>query len=175
MWSCLHCTDTDTDTDCYWTHCCLCQCRYRWQRRAVWMHHYCYSAFTLSDCACESVDSNSQVSNVVVVLLVAHRATLYTVEEEHGILTENGRMFSLPHFHFQFKSVNIPSILTSKLKTCVYIRRLLSWLLLGIYISWVESSINKHIHLNWVLFLHRVISHFLPKIFRIYGHAICKT
>ena len=42
------------------------------------------------------------------------------VEEEHGILTfYNGRMFSLPHF--QFKSVNISTILTSKLKMCVYI------------------------------------------------------
>ena len=133
---------------------------------------YSYAPFTLSDCEWESVDSNSQVSNVVVVLLVAHRATLYTVD---FWLTENGRMFSLPHFHFQFKSVNIPSILTSKLKTCVYIRRLISWLLLGIYISWVESSINKQLRLNLVLFLHHVISHFLPKIFRICGHAICKT
>ena len=41
------------------------------------------------------------------------------MEEEHGILTYNGRMFSLPHFHFQFKSVNIFTILTSKLKTYV--------------------------------------------------------
>ena len=42
-----------------------------------------------------------------------------TVEEEHGILTKNGRMFSLLHFHFQFKSANISTILTSKLETCV--------------------------------------------------------
>ena len=41
---------------------------------------------------------------------------LITVEEEHGILTFNGQMFSLPHFHFQFKSVNISTILTSKPK-----------------------------------------------------------
>ena len=39
-----------------------------------------------------------------------------TVEEEHGILTYNGWMFSLPHFHFQFKSVSISTILTIKLK-----------------------------------------------------------
>ena len=32
----------------------------------------------------------------------------------------NGRMFSLPHF--QFKSINISTILTSKLKTCVHFR-----------------------------------------------------
>ena len=44
-----------------------------------------------------------------------------TVEEEREILTYNGRMFSLPHFHFQFQSVNISTILTAKLKMCVYI------------------------------------------------------
>ena len=44
-----------------------------------------------------------------------------TVEEEHGILIYNGQMFSLPHFDFQFKSVSISTILTSKLKTCVYV------------------------------------------------------
>ena len=37
-------------------------------------------------------------------------------------------------FYFQFKSVNISTILTSKLKICVYVWRLDSWLLLGIYI-----------------------------------------
>ena len=80
-----------------------------------------------------------------------------TVEEEHGILTYNGRMFSLPHFHFQFKSVNISTILTSKpKKRCVNVWRLVSWLSLEIYISWVESSVNKQFHLNCVLFLHRV-------------------
>ena len=52
------------------------------------------------------------------------------MEEEHRILTCNGQMFSLPHFHFQFKSVNISTILTSKLKICVYVQRLVSWLLL---------------------------------------------
>ena len=54
------------------------------------------------------------------------------VEEEYGILTYNGRMFSLPHFHFQSKSVNISTILASKLKICVYIQtyRIISWLLL---------------------------------------------
>ena len=41
------------------------------------------------------------------------------------------RVFSLPIF--QFKSVNISTILTSKQK-CVYIWKLVSWLLLGIYI-----------------------------------------
>ena len=55
--------------------------------------------------------------------------------EQHGILTKNGQMFSLPHFHVQFKSVNISTILTSKLKMCVYVWRLDSWLSLGIYIS----------------------------------------
>ena len=57
------------------------------------------------------------------------------MEEEHGILTYDGRMFSLPHFYFEFKSVNISTILTSKLKMCVHIWRLISWLSLGIYIS----------------------------------------
>ena len=77
-----------------------------------------------------------------------------TVEEEHEILTYNGGMFSLPHFHFQFKSVNISTILTSKLKMCVYFWRLVPWLSLGVYLSWVESSVNKQICLNCVLFLH---------------------
>ena len=40
-----------------------------------------------------------------------------TVEIEHRKIENNGRMFSLPHF--QFKSVNISTILTSKLKTYV--------------------------------------------------------
>ena len=57
------------------------------------------------------------------------------VEEEHGILTYNGWMFLLPHFHFQFKSINISTILTSKLITWVYVWSLDSWLSLGIYIS----------------------------------------
>ena len=79
------------------------------------------------------------------------------VEEEHGILTKNSQMFSLPHFYFKFESVNISTILTSKLKMCVHLWRIVSWLLLGIYISWVESSVNKQICLNYVLFLHRVL------------------
>ena len=41
----------------------------------------------------------------------------HTVEEEHWILTYNGQMLSLPHFHFQFESVNISIILIFKLKT----------------------------------------------------------
>ena len=69
--------------------------------------------------------------------------------------TCNGWMFSLPHFYFQYKSVNIAPILTSELKMCVYIWRLVSWLSLGIYISWVESSLHKQICLNCLLFLHR--------------------
>ena len=63
-------------------------------------------------------------------------------------------MFSLPHF--QIKSVNISTILISKLKTSVYIGRLVSWLLLELNISLVESSVNKQIRLNYILFLHRV-------------------
>ena len=54
-----------------------------------------------------------------------------TMGEKHGILNYNS-MFSLPHFHFQMKSVNISIILTSKLKMCVYIWRLASLLSLGI-------------------------------------------
>ena len=49
------------------------------------------------------------------------RHNKHTVEEEHGILTYYGWMFSLLHFHPQFKFVNISTILASKLKTCVYI------------------------------------------------------
>ena len=78
-----------------------------------------------------------------------------TVEEEHGLLTfYNDWLFSLPHFHF--KSINISTILTSKLKMCVYICRLVSWLLFAIYIFCVESSVNKQIYLDCVLFFHGV-------------------
>ena len=61
---------------------------------------------------------------VLTVPLVSKEATssfllFYMVEEEHEILTlYNGQMFSL--FHFQFKSANISTILTSKLNICVY-------------------------------------------------------
>ena len=78
------------------------------------------------------------------------------MEEEHGILTYNGRMFSLPHFHFQFKSINISTILTSKLKcVCTFVDLILGYHLE--YISWVESSVNKQICLNFVLILHRAV------------------
>ena len=50
-----------------------------------------------------------------------YHSCMHTVEEELGILTYNGPMFSLSRFHFQFKSVNISTILTSKLKMCTYI------------------------------------------------------
>ena len=39
---------------------------------------------------------------------------------------------------------------------CVYIWRLVSWLLLGIYISGVESRVNQNIALNCMLFRHHV-------------------
>ena len=154
-----------------------------------------------------------------------------TVEEEHGIMTSNGQMFSLSHFHFQFEFVNISTILNSKLRRmhstrmrtkcvsgrlgvytqihtpvhphlhtpcphphphtpnpsacwdtppceqtntsknitfasqlvemCVYIWRLVSWLLFRIYISWVESGIPKQIRLICALFLHRDQEHCL--------------
>ena len=60
-----------------------------------------------------------ELSTVNILTFV--RSSVTTVEEEHGILTYNGWMFSLPHFHFEFKSVNISTILTSKLKVCVYV------------------------------------------------------
>ena len=56
------------------------------------------------------------------------------MEEEHGILTYNDWVFSGPNFLFQFKSVNIATILTSILKMCVHVWRLDSWLSLGLYI-----------------------------------------
>ena len=40
---------------------------------------------------------------------------------------------------------------------CVLVWRLDSWLSLGTYISCVESSVNKQIHLNCVLLTHRVL------------------
>ena len=78
----------------------------------------------------------------------------------HDILAYNGRKFPLPHFHFQYKSVNISTILTSKLRMCVYVWRLDSWLSFRIYISWVEFSVNKQVHLNCLLFLHWAIGVF---------------
>ena len=89
---------------------------------------------------------------------------LYKVEEEQGILAKNGQMFSLPHFHFQFKCVNILSILTSKLKMGVYIWTLVSWVSLGICVTWMETSVNKQIRQNCVLFLHRVIHNMAAKL-----------
>ena len=46
---------------------------------------------------------------------------LSRVTEEHGILAKNGRMFSVHHFHFQLKYVNILTMPASKLKMCVYV------------------------------------------------------
>ena len=66
------------------------------------------------------------------ILLSKH---FHKVEDEHGIPTYNGRMFSVPHFHFQFKSVNISTILNFKLRMRVYVWILDSWLSIGIYIS----------------------------------------
>ena len=77
------------------------------------------------------------------------------VEEEHGIRTYHGWMFSLPHFHFQFKFVNISTILTSKLKhVCIYLE--ICFLTITWNISCMEFSVNKQICLNCVFFLHRV-------------------
>ena len=90
-------------------------------------------------------------------ILLSISIKIITMEEEHGILTKNGWMFSLPHSHFQFKSINISNILASKLKLCVYVWKLVSWLSLGIYFSGVETSVNKEICLNCVFFLHRVM------------------
>ena len=62
------------------------------------------------------------------------------------ILTYNDRMFSLPHFHFQFKSINISTILTSKLKTLAYVWRHHSWISLEcIFLEWNLVQINKSI------------------------------
>ena len=47
------------------------------------------------------------------------------VEEEHGILTYNDQMFSVPHFDFQLKSFNISTILA--------LWRLDYWLSLEVY------------------------------------------
>ena len=40
---------------------------------------------------------------------------------KHGIMTYNSWMFSLPHFPFQYKPINIFTVLTSKPETCVYV------------------------------------------------------
>ena len=77
------------------------------------------------------------------LLVMSSLKVLWAVEEEHGILTYNGRMFSLHHFHFQFKSFNISTILTFKLIMRVYVWKLNSWLSLAIYNSLVESTVNK--------------------------------
>ena len=68
---------------------------------------------------------------------------LYTVEDQHGILTFNGRMFSLPHFHFPFKSVNIYTILTYPQKIYVYIWRLV--LEYHLEYSLMDSCVKKFI------------------------------
>ena len=68
----------------------------------------------------------------------------------HKILIKNGRMFSLPHFNFNH--------LNFWTKIFVHVCRLISWLSLGIYISWVECSVNKQISLNCMLFLLHSVS-----------------
>ena len=70
-----------------------------------------------------------------------------TAKEEHGILTYNGRMFSLPHFHFQLKSVNIYT--NFRKRVCIFGDLFLGYHLE--YISFVRSSVNKQIRLNCVL------------------------
>ena len=63
---------------------------------------------------------------------------IYMMEEEHGILTNNGWMFLLPQSHFKFKSVNISSIFTSKLKmrVCMFLD-----LFLGYHLKYFLSGI----------------------------------
>ena len=61
-----------------------------------------------------------RVVHILLACILVEKS-MHTVEEELGILTYNGPMFSLPHFHFQFKSVNVSIILTSKLKMCTYL------------------------------------------------------
>ena len=61
----------------------------------------------------------------------------------------NGWMFSLSQF--QFKSINFSKISISKLKTCVYISRFVSWLLLGIYMSHFSYACKMRYPLNLVL------------------------
>ena len=75
------------------------------------------------------------------------------MEEEHGNLTfYYGCMFSLPRF--QFESVNIFTILTSKLKcVCTFRDLFLGYHLEYIYLEWNLVK-NKQIRLNCVLFLH---------------------
>ena len=64
-------------------------------------------------------------------------------------------MFSLPHLSFQLKSVNISTILTSKLNTCVYLETCFLTII-GICIPCIEFSVKKQIRLNCVLFPNRV-------------------
>ena len=63
-----------------------------------------------------------------------------------GFWSYNGQMFSLPDFHSQFKSVNISTILTCKLK-CM---RTFGDLFLDYCLEYI------HIRLNCVLFRNRV-------------------
>ena len=63
------------------------------------------------------------------------------------------RCFHCLIFHFQYKSVNISTIVTSKLKcVCTCIDWFLSYCFKYIYC--MESSVSKQIHLKCVLFLH---------------------
>ena len=80
-----------------------------------------------------------------------------TVEEKHGILTCNGWMFSMTQFHFQFKSVNISTILTSKLKcVCMF-----GDLILDYHLAYIFTVCNE---VAKVMFLHVSVSHSLHRV-----------
>ena len=83
----------------------------------------------------------------------ARRSTDWAMPARLILTFYNGWMFSLPHF--QFQSVNISTILTFKLNKCVYLET--CFLAIAWNTSGMESSVNKQICLNCVLFLHCVI------------------
>ena len=72
------------------------------------------------------------------------------VKESTGFWIKMNRYFHCLIFISNWNP-SISPYLNFKLKKCVYIWRLLSWLSLSIYISWVESYVNKLIRLNRVL------------------------
>ena len=75
-----------------------------------------------------------KIPNIFIINQVRHKNQhICTVGGEHRILTYNGRMFSLPLYHCQIESVNVSTILTFKLKMCLYILRRVSWLSLVIF------------------------------------------
>ena len=77
-----------------------------WTDKHPWKHYLPATSFG---------GGNSTVMQTLLTFCMTGNLYMNTVETEHGKIENNSQMFPLPHF--QLKSVNICTSLTSKLKT----------------------------------------------------------